>query len=96
LNHPLKSKQITKLAEVGAVGLGQVVWSPDGKTLAYHLFSSNGFLEEVKIVGIDGSNDRSLLKNEDLLGYYWTDSAHMGLIRTTSGSFGVRIAIYPG
>lgn len=80
----LESKQITKLAEVGAVGLGQVVWSPDGKTLAYHLFSSNGFLEEVKIVGIDGSNDRSLLKNEDLLSYYWTDSAHMGLIRTTS------------
>lgn len=80
----LVSKETTKLTEVGAVGLGQDVWSPDGKMLAYHLFSPNGFLEEVRIVGIDGSNDRSLLKNEDLLGYYWINSVQMGLIRASS------------
>jgi Tol biopolymer transport system component len=80
----LVSKQIIKLVETGSVGSGQVVWSPDRKMLAYQLFSSNGFLEEVRIIGVDGQNERSLLKNQDLLGYYWIDSAHMGLIRTDS------------
>jgi dipeptidyl aminopeptidase/acylaminoacyl peptidase len=78
----LASKQTTKLVEVGTVSTDQT-WSSDGKKLAYQGFSSNG-LEEVSIVGIDGKDAHSLLKNEDLLGYYWIDPQQIGLIRTNS------------
>lgn len=78
----LASKQTAKLVEVGTVGTDQT-WAPDGKMLAYQGFSSNG-LEEVGIVGIDGKDARSLLKSEDLLGYYWIDPQQISLIRTNS------------
>lgn len=78
----LASKQTTKLVEVGTVSTDQT-WSPDGKKLVYQGFSPNG-LEEVGIVGIDGKDAHSLLKSEDLLGYYWIDSQQIGLIRTNS------------
>jgi len=78
----LISKQTTKLVEVGTVGTDQT-WSSDGKKLAYQGFSSNG-LEEVGIVGVDGKDAHLLLKNEDLLGYYWVAPQQIDLIRANS------------
>lgn len=74
----LGSKQAAKLAEQGA----NPIWSPDGQMLAYQLFSPTGEIEEVRIVGADGRNEKSLVKSKNLLGYYWLDSNQVGLIQT--------------
>ncbi|MDY6867695.1 MAG: hypothetical protein SVT56_07295 [Chloroflexota bacterium] len=79
----LASKQSTKVVELGAVGNNQV-WSPDGKKLAYQLFSSSG-IEEIRVIDLNGEqNDTSLVKNENLLGYYWINTDSLSLIRTNS------------
>lgn len=74
----LSSKQAAKLAEQGA----NPIWSPDGQMLAYQLFSPTGEIEEVRIIGADGRNEKSLAKSKNLLGYYWLDSNQVGLIQT--------------
>ncbi len=71
----LTSRQTTKLVEFGT----DPIWSPDSNALAYQ--TSTFETVEVKSVGATGNNDRSLLKNEDILGYYWLDADRVGLLR---------------
>ncbi len=75
----LDTKQTTKLVEAGRVGANQV-WSPDGQKIAYQV--SNYEEMEIKIIDVNGQNDRSLLKSEDLFGYYWINSEQIGLIQS--------------
>lgn len=62
-------RRLTNISPDAKEEADEIIWSPDGKQLAYAVWNCGAkCIEEVRVIGLDGSKSRVLYHNEDTNG----------------------------